>query len=477
MSLEEMSLQEMEAALLIIREYENSIDRPEAERHVVIDSNGFLLPKGPFVAYAQKCMEYLRFGEEVDQALAMPLERSQQQRYDLKICNTPTIFFEAGFDQKPLLYKRTHLLLALASKSKRNSHRHGLTIEQIKRLPELFETPAILANSPRHDESLLAVLPEVDPDGVPLIAAIRPDGHGNYELEEIESNFVTSVYGKDNFRHYFASVKSAGIVYINKEKAQELERIVKLRLLHDYSSSELDNILQLPKCIVNLKNLAPEPRPEYDVTFCVTRQRFNLEYIEGEVNDRPVSDVEQSPEFASLNEARLWMRSNALEDEISVLSNPADDIHVVQRDVFELHAYVYNFAGEIVPCTYDGRCYKTVDEASPIEKLDVLDMYPTVKHAWDKALTKNVDFGRTLAHALEHELGENWRNVIPLAWTAKDSRGVYHNVVGCRALGSEPKDRVATTTAAGVMNEAKLAHEQQVANKPQTKEQRKGISR
>ena len=63
--------------------------------------------------------------------------------------------------------------------------------------------------------------------------------------------------GKDNFRHYFASVKSAGIVYINKEKAQELERIVKLRLLHDYSSSELDNILQLPKCIVNLKNLAP----------------------------------------------------------------------------------------------------------------------------------------------------------------------------------------------------------------------------
>lgn len=256
--------------IAVIREYENSIEMPADERATCLDTHNRVHLKAgddkasDYAEYARKCEEYLRFGDEVDLATCGAYEKHDY----LKICSTPQIFLDAGFEQKPMLYTQKHLRQALLPKISDDPHRHGLTIGQIKRLPELFESPVLFADNPSRDDAMLVVLCAVDSDKLPLITSVKPDGKGNYELEEIETNMVLTVFGKKNFARYFELALSPDmLLYVNKEKGQELERLSERRLLGDYSSLDLDTIIRQPKCIVNSKaagqdsyNLASETR-------------------------------------------------------------------------------------------------------------------------------------------------------------------------------------------------------------------------
>ena len=48
-------------------------------------------------------------------------------------------------------------------------------------------------------DSLVVVTSEFDTNDNPVVVSVKPNGKGRYEVEEINSNFVTSVYGRNNF--------------------------------------------------------------------------------------------------------------------------------------------------------------------------------------------------------------------------------------------------------------------------------------
>ena len=240
-----------------IRNYENSIGMPENKRITELDKDNHVhLKEGDehvknYAKYSHKCEEYLRFGYEVDEATSGALSNIER----IKICDTPEILLKAGLEQKPMLYTQGHLAEALSPKERRNPHKHGLTIEQIKSLPEQFEEPAIIANNPSREDALLMVLCATDNDKLPLIISVKPDGKGFYELEEVETNMVLTVFGKNNFQHYFESaLLPDNIVYINKEKSQMLERLCERQLFTCYSSIDFNTIIQKPECVVNMEN-------------------------------------------------------------------------------------------------------------------------------------------------------------------------------------------------------------------------------
>lgn len=244
-----------------IREYENSVDMPEDERITCLDDEKYIHLKagddmaqsGSYQNYAEHCREYLRFGDEVDLATCGGMNPLDQ----LKVCDTPTILMDCGFEQKPMLYTQRHLLEAIHPKSDENYHWHGLTIEQIKRLPSLLEQPVLLADSPARTDAMLAVLAEVDNDKLPLIVAIKPDGKGNYALQEIETNFILSVYGKDEFNKYFSErITPEKVIYFNEKQGRKLETLAELQLFRCHPvTSDLDNtIIRHPQCLVNAKS-------------------------------------------------------------------------------------------------------------------------------------------------------------------------------------------------------------------------------
>ena len=100
-----------------------------------------------------------------------------------------------------------------------------------------------IRDSPSREDALLMVLCATDNDKLPLIVSVKPDGKGFYELEEVETNMVLTVFGKNNFQHYFESaLLPDNIVYISKEKSQMLERLCERQLFACYSSIDFDII-------------------------------------------------------------------------------------------------------------------------------------------------------------------------------------------------------------------------------------------
>lgn len=168
----------------------------------------------------------------------------------LKVCDTPEIFLKTGFEQRPMLYTQKHLFQALTPKSDYNPHRHGFSIEQVKRFPELLASPVVLANSPTRDDVLLAILLATDAYDTPLIAGIKPDGTGNYGEREVETNMVLSVYSRQNFIRYFALLRDMdAFVFVSGRKIDALEDLSGLPLAGNCSGLDIDRILQRPKCL------------------------------------------------------------------------------------------------------------------------------------------------------------------------------------------------------------------------------------
>ena len=181
-------------------------------------------------------------------------------RYDnsVKLCNTPDIFVNAGLSQLPMLYSKKHLRDALKPKTDKNSHYHGLTVSQIEQIPKLLAEPAIIFDSisPINKNSIVAVLNAVDNDNAPLLVTITPNGKGTYQLEEISSNYITSIYGKDNaFENYINRVIASGnILFWDKNKSQELFSVLGLQLPQGLKVLDSNTIIHKSATIVNISN-------------------------------------------------------------------------------------------------------------------------------------------------------------------------------------------------------------------------------
>ena len=158
------------------------------------------------------------FAEQVDESLNGTLSPFTT----IKICDTPQILLDVGCEQLPMLYTQRHLKNAVKPLDDKE-HQHGLTVDQIKKLPELLEAPVMVFDSISKKDSLVVVTSEFDTNDNPVVVSVKPNGKGRYEVEEINSNFVTSVYGRNNFIDFFQrTLAQDNVLYLNKNKSQEM---------------------------------------------------------------------------------------------------------------------------------------------------------------------------------------------------------------------------------------------------------------
>ncbi len=156
------------------------------------------------------------FSQQVDESLRGTLSPYTA----IKICDTPKLLLDAGCSQLPMLYTQRHLRNAVKPMD-RKEHQHGLTVKQIKKLPQLLEKPAMILDSVSKRDSLIVVTSEFDSKDNPILVSVKPNGKGRYEVEEIDSNFITSVYGRNNFTDFFRrAIEQNCVLYVSKEKSQ-----------------------------------------------------------------------------------------------------------------------------------------------------------------------------------------------------------------------------------------------------------------
>lgn len=199
-----------------ILEYEKSIGRMESRMKEVGEEE--------LLAYAKQCEEYLSFGESVDKFIDV-LESKEQisMREAVSVCKTPDFLQKVGCKPLPMHMSQQHLLDCMHPKQKENAHYHGLTREEIKKIPEALERPVILAESMTRKDTLIALLDYREQNGNPLLVAIRPDGKALYQVEQVDSNFIMSVYGKDHFQSFLQKmIKEDKLIYVDQEKGKRL---------------------------------------------------------------------------------------------------------------------------------------------------------------------------------------------------------------------------------------------------------------
>lgn len=116
--------------------------------------------------------------------------------------------------------------------------------------------PAILLDSissgKNGKNSIIAVLDLVDNDNAPIFVSIVPNGKGQYNLETVESNFITSIYGKDkSFDSYIQrAAENDSILFWDKRKSQELFKFQGLQLPEAFNSLDSNVIIHQSRNIV-----------------------------------------------------------------------------------------------------------------------------------------------------------------------------------------------------------------------------------
>ena len=139
-------------------------------------------------------------------------------------------------------------------KSRMNYHDLGWNV--VKKLPEYINKPVFIikSNTDPIDATFVVITAETDKAGRPIIAAIKPNGVGNYFDIEIPSNFMLSGYGRNKVQNYVATAKTENrILYASKKNSQKLKNTPGVQFADNILTSDYTNNLAQFKSIVKSK--------------------------------------------------------------------------------------------------------------------------------------------------------------------------------------------------------------------------------
>lgn len=195
-------------------------------------------------------MNELTYEQQVDAVVL-----NQYNRYEsARVCDTPSLLVQLGFDPLPMFYPQRHLRDAIRPFIPNYSrHLHSLQVSQIKRLPELIADPVMIFKSPSHTGSYILVTDELDRKGRPIIVSIFPNGTSDYNGREWQGNVITSVYGRNNFRSFLRrAIDQNCMIYCNNEKSRRLFSLLAVTMPKGLNNTIcFDSIIQQPKPKVN----------------------------------------------------------------------------------------------------------------------------------------------------------------------------------------------------------------------------------
>lgn len=108
----------------------------------------------------------------------------------------------------------------------------------------------------------------IDNHKIPILCSVIFKGKGFYNSVEIDSNVITSVYGKDTNPTEFISraVGENRLLYWNKEKSQDIFNIAGLQLPNNIFNLDFITIIYKSRNISNTFDKKSLSEPKYSLT-------------------------------------------------------------------------------------------------------------------------------------------------------------------------------------------------------------------
>ena len=292
------------------------------------------------------------FAEQVTQALNHKLN----PRNALYVGDTSQLLQEIGLDSLPMLYTQKHLADAVKKKS---AGGHGLTTEDILAMPKVIEQPAIVLDSLTRDDSIVLVSDRLDGDGYPIIMAVRANGTGTYELQQVPSNFITSYYGRNSDFSQFINraIAADKVLYIDKKKSQALYRQAGLQLPYGFKRLGFDTIIHASNNVVNTQSMqnSKENSSDGQKSYLPTdmQERERAAATQKAENTRRLAEQQQQQEQQEQAETaeELKKQNAALQKKVEKLQRelkPTDKKTVREADVLALgRRLVQEYSSEV----------------------------------------------------------------------------------------------------------------------------------
>ena len=131
------------------------------------------------------------------------------------LSNTPKSLQDIGLSNLPITMTQRHLDTIMNSKGKyKNANYHNLGEKIVKQLPEAISNPLDILQSKTDKNSIVLTTYLADKNNNTVVASIKIDGKGQINNIEIDTNVMTSAYGKDNYDNFMRkNIKQGNLLY------------------------------------------------------------------------------------------------------------------------------------------------------------------------------------------------------------------------------------------------------------------------
>lgn len=137
------------------------------------------------------------FSKQVDEVL-----KGTYPKRDMLIVSksTPQILQDIGLNNLPITMTQKHLQTIMNSNGDyKGVNYHDLGIDLVKQLPNAISNPLNILKSNTDSNSIVVITELVDKQDRPVIASIKVDGKGQINDIQIDTNVMTSAYGRNNY--------------------------------------------------------------------------------------------------------------------------------------------------------------------------------------------------------------------------------------------------------------------------------------
>lgn len=323
------------------------------------------------------------FAKQVHDALNGTMERG----FSVFAGRTPNLLIKAGLKQAPMLMNQSHLRDINHEKSDENRHFHGIDEDVIVQVPNLIKKPVAIYDSISEDNkenSICVLANKTDKDGNPIIVSITKSSDANkyYTLsldvvKTKESNYATSMYGKDDFLNHLKDILDKdALLYADKAKvnkviqknSQNANSDVKLELLERLDAIGYNKIIHQSRNLVNtysMENSEKDARTDESSLFADdTKLSRDIELTEEQEREIEKLLNKLEDEYGKIEQGEKPYR------EVSVPKKTAKDKNVSEtvRTILEAKATPDEMLPTIKKLISDGEfSFKTLTDSEAIE--------------------------------------------------------------------------------------------------------------
>ena len=191
------------------------------------------------------------FAKQIDQIKKGTFPKNDM----IKLGNTPQVLKDIGLQDLPITMTQKHLDTIMNESGKyKNANYHGLGEDIVKQLPEAINNPLDIVKSNTKDDSIVLTTYLADKQDRPVIASIKIDGKGTINDIRIDTNVMTSAYGRNNYDRFMQdNIKNGNLLYDIDQGIKKKVTGARLQLPRR-SDFTINDRLQLPIVDSNTSN-------------------------------------------------------------------------------------------------------------------------------------------------------------------------------------------------------------------------------